>query len=731
MRHQDPSSRLYIVLISVHGLIRSQDLELGHDADTGGQISYVVDLARALAVRPDVERVDLLTRRVIDTKIDPSYQVPVERLSLGANIVRLDFGPRRYLRKEVLWPHLERFVDNALQYIRTVGRIPDIIHSHYADSGYAGARLAGLLGVPLVYSGHSLGRDKLKQLLKSGVKRDNIESQYNISQRIEAEEIALDTANLVIASTQQEVDQQYSQYDNYQPSRMVVIPPGIDLTRFHPPKRYNFEAKIHRELKRFLTEPRKPMIMALSRADERKNIAALVQAFGENNKLNEMANLLIVAGNRDDIQNMERGPRSVLTQLLMLIDRYDLYGKVAYPKHHDPSDVPHLYQFCTKTHGVFVNPALIEPFGLTLIEAAASGLPIVATEDGGPRDILSYCKNGVLVDPSDKLALANAILNVLSDPGRWYRWSKSGVRGAQRHFTWHGHAESYVRSVRKIIHQHYRRRLYPPGKSRLPTVDRIAISGIDNTLLGDEQSLQTLVNELRHADCSIGFGVATGRRLESVLRVFAALGIRVPDILITSMGSEIHYCHHGKRLVKDSHWKRHIDYRWDPEALRIAMAKLPGLKLQVKSEQRAHKISYQVNKTKMPTKLEIQRHLRRLDLHANVIYTQQAYIDLLPIRASKGQAIRYLAIKWGLPLERFLVAGDAGNDLDMLLGDTLAIVVGNHSDELARLKGKPRIYFAKGYYAQGVLEGLKYYDFLGGIRIPDETSEEELLISVG
>ncbi|HKJ10685.1 MAG TPA: hypothetical protein VKA76_16470, partial [Gammaproteobacteria bacterium] len=60
---------LYIVLISIHGLIRGNDLELGRDPDTGGQILYVVELARALARHRDVWRVDLLTRQVIDPKV--------------------------------------------------------------------------------------------------------------------------------------------------------------------------------------------------------------------------------------------------------------------------------------------------------------------------------------------------------------------------------------------------------------------------------------------------------------------------------------------------------------------------------------------------------------------------------------------------------------------------------------------------------------------------------------
>ena len=75
---------MYICLISIHGLIRGHDLELGRDADTGGQTKYVVDLARALAEREDVSRVDLVTRRVVDPQVSEDYATPIEALSVGA-----------------------------------------------------------------------------------------------------------------------------------------------------------------------------------------------------------------------------------------------------------------------------------------------------------------------------------------------------------------------------------------------------------------------------------------------------------------------------------------------------------------------------------------------------------------------------------------------------------------------------------------------------------------------
>ncbi|MEW5992791.1 MAG: HAD-IIB family hydrolase [Candidatus Zixiibacteriota bacterium] len=699
---------MYITLISVHGLIRSHNLELGRDADTGGQTKYVVELARALAEHPDVSRVDLLTRQVHDAKVSPDYASPVESIAPKAHIVRLPFGPRRYLRKEVLWPHLDSMADQALQHIRSVGRVPDIIHSHYADAGYVGARLASLLGVPLVHTGHSLGREKRRRLLDQGVAAHTIEAQYNMTRRIEAEEAAMDVASLVIASTRQEVERQYSQYSNYQPRNMQIIPPGTDLSRFHPPRGPSSDTPLLNDLKRFLRDIRKPMVLAISRADERKNIQTLLQAYGENRELKERANLVIVAGNRDDIDQMDKGPRTVLTELLLLVDKYDLYGRVAYPKNHRPNDIPELYRLAARSRGVFVNPALTEPFGLTLIEAAASGLPIVATEDGGPQDIVAHCKNGQLIDPLNADAMGEVLLAALSDHRRWRTWAGNGIKGAHRHYSWHSHVASYLKAVRRILGQTTRARLIQPAKSRLPTIERMVICDIDNTLLGDDDALKELVTRI-NGDAGLGFGVATGRHLSSALRILNENDVPIPDVLITSVGTEIHY---GRQLRADTDWQRHIDYRWEREHLQRLLDGVPGLRLQPKENQRRHKLSYYIDPDKAPPIRGLLRHLRQHNLSANLIYSHQAYLDLLPIRASKGQAVRYLAAKWGLAPQRMLVAGDSGNDIEMLRGDTLGVVVGNYSPELRHLRGEPQIYFATSHYARGVLEGLEHYSFL-------------------
>ena len=209
----EQKGNFYIALISIHGLIRGRDLELGRDADTGGQTLYVVELARALALQPSVAGVALITRRVVDDTVSKDYAEPVEILAPNSRIVRIDCGPDEYIAKEQLWDHLDSFADNLNNFFKESGRLPDIIHSHYADAGYVGSRVASGLGVPLVHTGHSLGRVKLRRLLASGLSNIEVEERYNMTRRIEAEEMALATAECVITSTFQEIEEQYELYD--------------------------------------------------------------------------------------------------------------------------------------------------------------------------------------------------------------------------------------------------------------------------------------------------------------------------------------------------------------------------------------------------------------------------------------------------------------------------------------------------------------------------------------
>lgn len=722
-----PSNLPYLQMFSIHGLLRFNNLELGRDADTGGQINYVIELARHLSERDDIGRVDVFTRLISDKRISSDYANAIEPVTDKLRIVRIQCGGRRYIRKELLWPHLDEYVDKTVRFIKHENAIPDIVHGHYPDAGYVAMHLSNFFGVPFVYTGHSMGRAKYNKLRSEGTPDREIIKRYRIDRRIEAEEQILAEADLVITSTEHEVEQQYGLYRNKAIPRYKVLPPGIDVGRFYPFYHDSLDetgisenakyarASIANELNRFFLHPEKPLILSLCRPDKRKNISGLIQAYGEDLELRAMANLAIFAGLRKDIDAMQDNERDVLTRMLLLMDKYDLYGKMAIPKKHDfDYEVPALYRLAAEKRGVFVNPALTEPFGLTLLEASATGLPFVATNDGGPNDIVRNCASGILVDATQPRHISAAMRKIIADSELWDAYSKNGIMKVRETYTWQSHAQSYAQMAAQMVSANKATDLKHIAASeavgrRLAKVNAFIITDIDHTLIGEDNSkLGELTAKLKQNGHRIGFGIATGRTLESTVAVLQKHRIPHPDVIICAVGSEIYY---GSRHQFGQGWATHISHQWHREKIVTLLKRLPFLTYQEEDVQRAFKISYYMESGKERL-ARIHDLLLRHKCRYNLIYSHDLNLDILPYRASKGKAVRYLSYKWEIPLGRFLVCGDSGNDEEMLRGEPRAVVVGNYSHELAGLKDGRRIYFAKAHCAGGILEGLAYYDFL-------------------
>ena len=719
----DNKGDINIALISVHGLIRGQNLELGRDADTGGQTLYVLELAQALSEQPEVGKVELFTRLVKDDSVSPEYAEPVENINDKLSIVRIEAGPEEYIFKEQLWDYLDTFSDNMLEMFRERDVFPDIIHSHYADAGYVGSLIANQLSIPLIHTGHSLGRVKRARLIARGLSAEEIESSYNMTKRIHAEEYVLETAERVITSTHQEIEEQYEVYDFYQPEQMRVLPPGTDLSKFMPPQGNELQSELYERMTYSLLDKTKPLILALSRPDPRKNIAALVDAYGRSPDLQEKANLLIVAGNRTDVDDLESGAQEVFQEIWATIDRYDLYGKVALPKHHNRDEVAFIYRIAAASRGVFVNPALTEPFGLTLIEATASGLPLVATEDGGPRDITENCQNGILIDPLEPQTITDAVLQLFDKPEQKLKMIERGLKGVKQHYAWKAHAERYLKLITPLIKHSERLERHPIQRRAALYKDRALVTSLDQNLMGKPAALSELLTLLKTHRKTTLFIVSTGRRLDSALRLLKHYKIPEPDVLITSTGTEIHY---APKLTKDSYWSKHINVNWSRNAVRELLDQHPVLDIQPKAEQTPYKISYYMNND--VTDIEhIRSILHQEDIAANLQFSFGKYLDVIPSRASKGMALRYVADRWQIPLERILVAGGSGADEDMMRGNTLAAVVANrHDEELSALHEIERIYYAKQSFEEGILEAIEHYDFFGDCIAPNEVNQQVL-----
>ena len=714
-------------MFSIHGLLRAESMQLGHDADTGGQIKYVVELCNALSQSENVKRVELFTRIIRDKAISEDYSQPVEPVNDKFSIVRIQCGGKKYVRKELLWPHLDEYVDKTIKYIKRQNAIPDLVHGHYADGGFVAMQLAQIFGTPFVYTGHSLGRSKLKRLIKEGMKEKEITKRYKIDYRIQIEEEVLKKADLIIASTNQEVTEQYGQYHNKGLPKYHVIPPGLDIEKFYPfyhdmlPETSKEEIELYArasmltELNRFFSHPDRPIILSLCRPDKRKNIAGLIKAYGEDLELQSMANLAVFAGIRKDITHMEDNERDVLTEILLLMDKYDLYGKIAIPKRHDfEHEVPELYRITAEKKGVFVNSALTEPFGLTLIEAAACGLPILAPDDGGPRDIMKNCHCGVLVNTTDTKAIADVVKQIITDNEKWKQYSKAGIMNIRKHYTWESHATSYMKQIALIFEDQDQDKMKVAVPSdaigrRLAKLNYFIIANIDKALIGgNNEHLSELLTLLQENRDNIGFGLATGRTIESATGFLEKHRVPLPDVIVTSLGTEIYY---GKNLHSGRGWETHISAKWNRERIVDLLKDIRFLNYQQSERQRRFKISYEFESGKDRLAM-IHERLLKNQCRYNLIYSKDRYLDILPFRASKGKAIRYLSYKWEIPLGNFLICGDSGNDEEMLRGEPRGVVVGNCSPEIKKLKGLRGIYFAEQKFAGGILEGIERYQFI-------------------
>lgn len=711
----------YVQLFSPHGLIRSINPEIGRDKDTGGQVKYVLELLDALSKHPAIRKVDLVTRRILDKRISSDYSKEIEIVNDKARIVRIQCGGLLYKEKEQLWNHLDEFVDKMIRFTESQEDFPDVVHGHYADGNYISRELSKVFKNVFIATGHSLGRNKKNILLKEGFSPDKIDTKFNIEKRIEVEENTLLKAHAVIVSTHYEIESQYKLYDNCLKGKFTVIAPGFNQEVFYPYYKTSMPGfsmmmeeemalfRINSEIERFLFAPEKPLILSIGRADKRKKFETIINSYGQDKELQAMANLAIFAGVRKDISKMCADEQETLTNLLLLMDKYDLYGKMAIPKKNDPSyEVPEIYRVAARKKGVFVNATPGENFGLTIVESAACGLPVVASPTGGPKEIIENAQNGVLVNVDNPEEISATLKSIISDNSKWEVYSESGIINSQKTYSWKTHAQKYVALLDSLLKEEKKPKTGAGNKLLKAPV--FFISDLDGTIIDGNKApgLPELIGSLKKHKGQMIFGISTGRNRALTKEALKQHPLLLnADIIICSVGTEIYYT---SDFIVDKGWLKHINYKWNRNKLQETLNDYPGVKLQESEAQTPHKLSYYITSDFGDEDLtDIYRLLDGKQLRAKIFVTDNKHLDLVPIRSGKGKAVHYLSYKWKKPIQNFIVSGNGGNDLGMLGGKTNGIVVSNHSPELIVLKENPNVYFSKAPLAAGVLEGINHY----------------------
>ncbi|MGD8624519.1 MAG: glycosyltransferase [Anaerolineae bacterium] len=459
-----------IAFLNPQGNFDPEDRYWTEHPDFGGQLVYVKEVALALGRQG--HQVDIVTRRIID----PQWHGFEETLDgypgePNVRIVRLPCGGDRFLRKEALWPHLgTEWVPAIAAFFAQEDSQPEVATTHYGDGGLAGALWLARGGPPFIFTGHSLGAQKLDRLLEKGdTGLAELDDHYHFARRIAAERLAMNHAARIITSTRQERMEQYGHpayegaVDPGDDAKFAVVPPGVNLRIFDAGVEGPGDARIAGYLEEILARDidgdrrALPAILCSSRLDPKKNHAGLVRALARSPQLQAAANLLIVVRGAEDIHSREgltTTERAVLDEIVDLCNEHGLWGKVSAFSLASQQELASAYRYLAGRRSVFGLTALYEPFGLAPLEAIAAGLPAVVTRNGGPSESLYDAgtgqEYGILVDPTDPGDIAAGLLRLVGPENEWPQFRDAGRARVLARYTWERTAGGYIEVLQEV-----------------------------------------------------------------------------------------------------------------------------------------------------------------------------------------------------------------------------------------------------------------------------------------
>ena len=413
-----------VAMLSVH----TSPLDQPGTGDAGGLNVYVTDLSRALARHG--ARVEIFTRAT-------SSRLP--------SVVELDAGDPRVLVRHVPAGPFEGLDKNDLPgqlcaftagVLRTEAGRPahsyDVVHSHYWLSGQVGWLAADRWDVPLVHTMHTLAKVKNAALAPGDTPEP--------AGRVIGEEQVVAAADALVASTAEEAADLVDRYAA-DPAAVHVVAPGVDLDLFHPPRP---GAAGRAALRARLGLPAdRPVVLFAGRIQPLKAPDVLVRALAVLAGSGRPVPLLVVLGGPS-------GRPTALVELEALAGASGVRPDVLFRPPVPRADLADWY----RAADLVAMPSRTESFGLVAAEAQASGTPVVASAVGGLRTVVQDGITGRLVSSHDPARWADALADLLADPGALATLGAGAARAGAR-LGWDTAAEQ-VFKVYALAHQRRR-----------------------------------------------------------------------------------------------------------------------------------------------------------------------------------------------------------------------------------------------------------------------------------
>lgn len=390
--------------------------------DTGGMNVYVRDLTRQLGEMGI--QVDVFTRSQ-----DEHVPHVLHDLGYGNRVVHIPAGPEEPLAKEELAKYLDDFVAGVRAFADSKDLKYDILHSHYWMSGVAAGELKKAWNIPVIHMFHTLG------VMKQRVARadEAVEGSY----RLEGERKAMRIADKIIAATPAELAQLQWLYQA-DTRKIVVIPPGVDLSRFYPipPD----------EAKEFIgIPPCERVLLFVGRIEPLKGIDVLIHAIAIMRQQGVHVCLSVIggdAGASSDIISDEMARLQAVREESGMDDMIFFLGKKS------QDTLPYYYS----ASEAVVLPSHYESFGMVALEAMACGTPVVASQVGGLAFLIQDGVTGYTFPVDDPQELAERLITLLCDPDLRRRMGVQAA-GFARDYGWEQIATRILNAYTEVIDQ--------------------------------------------------------------------------------------------------------------------------------------------------------------------------------------------------------------------------------------------------------------------------------------
>jgi D-inositol-3-phosphate glycosyltransferase len=385
--------------------------------DTGGMNVYVRELTRQLGTMGI--HVDVFTRSQDD-------HVPhvLHELGYGNRVVHVPAGPEHPIPKQELANYIPEFVEGIKAFTCEKGIRYDIIHSHYWMSGIAAASLSDIWAdAPIVHMFHTLGEMK-NRIARSDAEREGV-------YRINGEKEVLRRADRIVVATLAELTQLRFLY-KADDKKMVVIPPGVDVSHFYPIP--SDEAKMYIGLK-----PEDRMILFVGRIEPLKGVDTLIEAMSclqVKEADGKPVHLAIIGG--DPAASPEQ-MNAEMRRLQKMCEDLGLDQTVVFLGVRDQDRLPYYYSAAE----VVVMPSHYESFGMVALEAMACGRPVIASEVGGLAYLVRDGETGFTIPDQEPEALCEKISWLLNDRELHATMSRRATEYAQD-YAWEKIAKQIV-----------------------------------------------------------------------------------------------------------------------------------------------------------------------------------------------------------------------------------------------------------------------------------------------